>query len=152
MMTTSEFLARVADHAGIDNTMAGRVTRAVMAAVGSSLSPACSELVGEELPPMLAAALRAAEPNDYPAQPRIEALGHSPGRAHELIASVCRVLADKLSHEANDALHASVPHDLAQLLVPSSDEHLPEPAPHRDTIAEGRPGSSHPVTERRRGR
>ncbi len=90
----------------------------------------------------------------------------------ELIASVYRVLAEELSGEALQWLRSELPRRMADLLVPGaplverppqhgrnlatgrpggerplSDSHL---EPSHDTLAEGAPGSTHPVSGKRR--
>ena len=81
--------------------------------------------------------------------------GTASGPAREVVASVCKVLAEELSDDALELLHRALPGSLADLLVrPDAVELEDHPglAHRRDTLAEGRPGSHHPVTEARSDR
>lgn len=123
--------------------------RVVLFRIGSYLSPGHRELLLEELPPALRAAVGTRRDVSLPIEERILAPGITLGRAHELVASVFRVLEERLSGELIEALRTELPHELASMLVaPSSDADRDELVPGvRDTLAEGRPGSHHPVSE-----
>lgn len=121
--TTDDLCSHVAAHAGVSRALAEQATRAVLAGMGGTLTPAGRELVADELPTGLSAAVLAGDSLIAPIeQPLLEA-GVTAGQARELIASVCRVLVEELSGEAVDALRVGVPAALAALLVaPASDE------------------------------
>lgn len=115
-----QLASHVAMHAGVASPLAEHALRAVVSGIGGYLSPAFRQLVAEELPPELASALVSAVDEHRPLEDRVRVVGLTPGEIRELIASVCRVLAEELSDEAVRALTASLPGDIATLLVPSS--------------------------------
>lgn len=148
--TTDDLCSHVAAHAGVPIALAERATQAVLTGMGETLTPAACELVADELPAGLGAAILADGALATPIEAQLRALGVTAGQARELIASVCRVLVEELSSEAVDALRVGVPAALATLLVePVTDEPPPRPAPdwRRDTLAEGRPGSRRPLSD-----
>ena len=147
--TTDDLCSHVAAHAGVPIALAERVTREVLAGIGGTLTPAGRELVADELPAGLGAAILAGGSLTTPIEERVVALGVTPGQARELIASVCRVLIEELSGEAIDALRVGVPTALAALLVePMTDQPPPRALdPRRATLADGRPGSQHPLSD-----
>ena len=149
--TIEDFTSHVAAHAGVDGALAERVSRAVLAGIGGSLTPAGRQLVAEELPAGLGAALADCRPA-MSIEDAVRALGTTPGHARELIASVCRVLVEELSGQAVAVLRRAAPAGLAALLAEPEAGELPSPPapePRRDTLAGGRPGSHHPVSEAR---
>lgn len=148
-MTSNDFISHVADHAGAPADRAGRATRAVLAGIGSYLSASHRQLIADELPPALATALLADPGVGTPIAERVLAPGITAGRARELIASVCRVLAEELSAEAVRALRGCLPPDLAALLEPAARERTARIAPgaRRETLAAGHPGSRQPASE-----
>lgn len=148
--TTDDLCSHVAAHAGVPIALAEQATRAVLAGMGRTLTPAGRELVADELPAGLGAVVLAGGSLATPIEEQVLELGVTTGQARELIASVCRVLVEELSSEAVDTLRVGIPAALAALLVaPVSDEPPPRPAPggRRDTLAEGRPGSHHPLSD-----
>jgi uncharacterized protein (DUF2267 family) len=150
--TTDELCSHVAAHAGVSIALAERATRTVLAGIGGTLTPAGRELVADELPAGLGAAILAGGSLAAPIEDHVVALGVTLGQARELIASVCRVLVEELSGEAVDALRVGVPTALAAWLVePVTDEPPPRRAldPRHDTLADGRPGSQRPLSEGR---
>ena len=146
-----ELISHIAAHAGASTDVTRRATAAVLAGLGAHLSAAGRQLVAEELPPELAAALLAGDRLATPIDERVLAPGITAGRARELIASVLRVLAEELSAEAVAALRGAAPPELAPLLEPPPREARPATAAsaRRETLATGRPGSQHPVSEAR---
>src|SRR5262249_15228069 len=83
-----------------------------------------------------------------PLEERLLEAGITSGRAHELVASGCRVLAEELSTEALTAVRAAVPPSLAGLLTtPAQDLSPPSPGarPHA-TPADRAPGGRAAVT------
>jgi hypothetical protein len=151
--TTDDLCAHVAAHAGVPIALAERATQEVLAGIGGTLTPAGRELVADELPAGLGSAILAGDSLTTPIEDtivdHIVALGVTLGQARELIASVCRVLIEELSGEAVDALRVGVPTALAALLVePATDEPPPRQAldPRHATLADGRPGSQHPLS------
>jgi uncharacterized protein (DUF2267 family) len=161
--STETFIAHVAAHGGIPPERAEVVTRSVLARIGTSLTPEHRRKIADELPPALGAALMA---------PEVMVDDAMTVHQRELIAAVYRVLAEELSREAIEWLHAELPRRMAEQLVAGaapvaepplhgrnlatgsagSDRPVSETNPHasRDTLAEGRPGSKRPISERRR--
>lgn len=94
---------------------------------------------------MLASALESEPGERRPLEDRVQLTGMTPGRARELVASVCRVLAEELSKEAVGALRSSLPQRIADWFAPPAPaiEHhassihrqsnsVAEPNPHGD--------------------
>jgi len=150
--TTDDFISHVAAHAGVSAGLAERVIRVVLTGIGGYLSAAERQLVADELPAALGVAVLTGSTLATPIEERVLAFDPSIGHARELIASVCRVLVEELSTEALAAIRAAVPVALASLLAaPTTSEAPLQTAPEhpRDTLAGGRPGSHHPVSDAR---
>jgi uncharacterized protein (DUF2267 family) len=146
--TTHSFVTHVAAHSGLPPDAADRVARMVISGIGTYLPAAHAQLAADELPPELGAALIAGDGLAVPIEERIVALGQTVGRARELIASVCRVLAEQLSIEAIAAIRRALPPDLAALVVsPALEHHEISAEPAATTLATGRPGSRHPISD-----
>ena len=150
-MSTDAFISHVAGHSGIPMVQAETVTRTVLSSLGAWLTPAMRAYVADELPAPLGAALLDTKGVAVPVEERLLQPGITAGRAHELVASVCRVLAEELSTEALCALRAATPHAIASLLSTSGPEIVTYThAPRRyQTVASGRPGSGRPISEGR---
>ena len=141
LLRIDQLASHVAAHAGVSTPLADYALRAVLAGIGGFLSPAFRQLVSEELPPALGTALSSAIGDRRPIEERLQLAGMSPGQTRELIASVCRVLAEELSDEAVGALRASLPASIALLFVPASTDLLHETTIHRqaDSVADTNP-------------
>lgn len=150
-MNADTFIAHVAGHAGVSIEHAEHATRIVLSGLGSYLSPAIRQFVAEELPLPLGEALQEVSGVAIPLEERVLDAARTAGRARELVASVCRVLAEELSTEALTAVRGAAPPSLAGLLAtPSADLATRPPEPRRNpTLATGRPGSRHPISESR---
>lgn len=148
-MSADTFITHVADHAGVSIERAERVTRVVLSGLGSYLTSAIRQFVADELPAPLGLVLREISGVAVPLEERVLEAGITAGRARELVASVCRVLAEELSTDALIALRAGVPPSLAELLAtPAHGLVTRPPDPRRNaTLATGRPGSCHPISE-----
>jgi len=120
--SSGDFVAHVAARAGVDIVHAERAARAVLSGLGPYLSGRSLRLVSSELPPLLSAELLAGESRAESIEERLIGPGTSLAHAHELVASVCRVLTETLSAEALAAIVACLPSELARLLVPSGPE------------------------------
>lgn len=156
-MTTDDFTSHVVAHSGVATGFAARVTRVVLAGIGGYLSRGARQLVADELPPALGAIVLAGSDLAKPIEEQVLALGPDSGpdsgpnlgHARELTASVCRVLVEELSTDALGAIRAAVPSTLAALLEDASTSVAPPhiaPGYPRDTLADGHPGSHHPVS------
>lgn len=143
------FVDHVAAHAGISRDAAERVTRKALAGIGARLSPAVRSFVAEELPPDLQEALLVGDDVAVPLEEAVR-VWHMPAAiAHELIASVGRVLGEALSDDAL-GLIAEISGELAQIVQRAAPAYAGGAAPARhETLATGRPGSHHPVSEAR---
>ena len=146
-MTSEDFVAHIAGHAGISVDQARTAASVVLSALGGYLSEAHRAAIATELPPELGNALLEPAGAALPVEERLLAPGMTVAHARELVASVCHVLGEELSNDALDWLRRAVPAELSgQLAAPareaSSDELV---AGMRDTLARGRPGSHHPI-------
>ena len=141
MITSAhEFVRGVHAHAGGDEQQVACVVPIVLSAIGPYLGPAERGLLAEELPAPLDTVVARSTDLATPVEERVVAIGVKVGRARELIASVCRILADNLSTEALDVLARSLPPDLAALFAPGSTGARQHPKRSSTTLAEGRAG------------
>jgi uncharacterized protein (DUF2267 family) len=152
--STTSFVDHVAAHAGISAPHAGIVAGQVLSVLSAHLSRPVRELLREELPAELARGLRDDDDHDsstLPLEERVLEAEMTAGHARELVASVCHVLADELSSVALDAVRREVPAEVATLLEPSAAEPTQVATEPRKnaTLASGRPGSEHPLSEAR---
>jgi uncharacterized protein (DUF2267 family) len=136
-----QLASHVAAHAGVSTPLADYALRTVLAGIGGYLSPPFRQLIADELPPALATALNSALGDKRAIEERVQLNGLSPVQRHELIASVCKVLAEELSNDAVSALRTSLPAGLAKLFVPSAPELHHDSALHRQSssVAESNP-------------
>ena len=145
----NSWVADIAAHAGTpDLDEARHVGETVMAALGA-LVPAAHARVIAELPPGLATAFRGAQVRTNPLDELVVPPGTASARAQELIASACAVVAARLSEPTLAWLRGELPPPVARLLVAPSRAvaHHEQVRVERHTLAEGRPGSSHPISE-----
>lgn len=151
MMSAETFLAHVAGQAGTSTEQAEHATRVVLSHLGSYLGTSTRRWIADELPGPFALALHEVSDVAVAIDERVREPGITAGRARELVASVCRVLAEELSTDALVALRAAVPAALAERLASPSQGLAVQPAePRRSaTLATGRPGSAHPISESR---
>jgi uncharacterized protein (DUF2267 family) len=123
-----DFASRVADHAGITADRAEIAVRAVISGIGAYMNPAGREFLSEELPPALSGALHPGGGLGLPLEEQVLTPGMTTGQARELVASVCRVLAETLSVEALGRLRTALPPSVAPLLF--APEVAPPPLRH----------------------
>lgn len=142
-------LSHVAGHAGIGRDEAERAALAVMSGIGAYLPDWARRLVAAELPSELGDALITGRSVALPLEELAIARGAPPHQAHELVAAVCHVLSEELSDDALVALQAALPAELARQLAPPASELTGPPAEQRGgtTLAAGRPGSAHPISD-----
>jgi uncharacterized protein (DUF2267 family) len=145
----NELVNHVSAHAGIGHDPTWRVTHTVMSAIGAYLSPATRELLADELGPAFGAAVRRGEASKgIPVEQHVLEPWMTLAGATELIACVCRVLAERLSDEVLAALRDELPAPLSARLVPSDPERSRREISHgQSTLAEGRPGSKRPLVQ-----
>jgi uncharacterized protein (DUF2267 family) len=150
------FLDRVVRRGGFRSPAeAGVAVRAVLTVLGEALRAADAEAVAAELPRELRDAIRARTPGaaltagDF--YDRVAAGEATPGGfAREHTGVVLGALAEELSRYALGRLAAGLPAGMAALLERRSIAPAPPPAHHahaRTTLASGRPGSQHPLSE-----
>jgi uncharacterized protein (DUF2267 family) len=157
-MTHEEFLSRVAEHTGLSGMEeAGGVVRTVLGVLGERLREPVLQALEEDLPAPLAASLRGGgERQDFSLaelHARVASRAQvRPGVAVEHTSVVCQVVAEALSAGALHKLREELPEPMGALFTPREPGepfeyiHLD---PSRGTLAEGRPGSSHPASEAR---
>jgi uncharacterized protein (DUF2267 family) len=135
--STEAFFEHVAGHAGVSLDRAEQVTRAVLARIGASLTPGRRQQIAEELPPAIASSLLE---HDAPV--------HDAFSVHhrEIVASVYHVLAEDLSNDALGWLRTELPERMAEMLVADASS-VTHTSTLGDTLATGRPGSKHPLSE-----
>lgn len=158
-MTHEEFLSRVTERAGLTDTEeAARTAHAVLEVVGERLGRKDLQVLTEDLPAPLSAMLwSGAHDQDFDLvdlYARVSSREHvRPGFAVEHTGVVCQVLAEALSPAALHRLHDNLPGPLGALFTPREHrerfEYVHLDPSHRTTLAEGRPGSQHPVSEAR---
>lgn len=137
-----------------DDFPATQALRNVLFALGARLTPDERKALGAELPASLDAALNAragasVAPGDFVASiANLEGVERC--RAVEYASGVCRALAETMSFDAIARLRRALP-DLAQLF--ERQPAAPPPSPHPrnpHSLAEGRPGSRHPLASAHR--
>ncbi|NMO20103.1 DUF2267 domain-containing protein [Pyxidicoccus fallax] len=155
-MTHDEFLSRVTERAGLSDTAeAARTARAVLGVVGERLGRWERRALAEDLPAPLTGMLEdGTSGQDFDLaelHARVACREHvRPGFAMEHTGIVCQVLAEALSEGTLHRLHERLPGPIAALFTPREHRerfeyiHLD---PGRGTLAEGRPGSRHPLSE-----
>jgi uncharacterized protein (DUF2267 family) len=154
-MTHEEILSHVAEHTGLTEEDAARTVRAVLEVLGERLSWPTLQALTEDLPAPLTSGPRGILPHqDFDlgefharvarrTQVRL-------GVAVEHSAVVCQVLAKALSPGTLHRLREALPEPMSALFTPREPEEPFEHVhldPSRRTLAEGRPGSQHPVSE-----
>ncbi len=155
-MTHDEFLSHVADRTGLPGLEAAeRTVRAVLETLGERLSWPLIQAVAEDLPAPLAASLRGVTPHqdfnlaEFHARVASRA-GVRPGLAVEHTGVVCQLVAEALTPGSLHRLREALPAPMSVLFTsrepdaPFEHVHLD---PSRRTLAEGRPGSQHPLSE-----
>jgi len=156
-MTPRGLVEEVAARAGFrDAEEAARAIRAVLGVLAERLSRSECEALAEALPDGFVEPLRR-EPLDadfqvedlYACVAREERV--TIGFAKEHIVSVCEVIAEALSDGALGRLERALPSSIAALFVrrAGASDLPPRTASRRGTLAEGRPGSTHPISEAR---
>jgi len=131
--------------------------RAVLTVLGEALSPGACGWVADEVPPALADLLRVRTHvrglTDADVYHRVAEREHAQlGFAREHTGVVLEALAAVLSPYARERLAGGLPSGMAVLLEPPAVVPAPTPvvrAREQTTLASGRPGSRHPLSEAR---
>ncbi|WNG59889.1 DUF2267 domain-containing protein [Archangium gephyra] len=157
-MTYDELLSHVAEHAGLPGRAeAERIVGAVLSVLGERLSWPVVQALAEDLPASLAASLRDVVPhqdfNLAELHARVAERMRVPlGQAVEHTGVVCQFLAQALSPGTLRRLREALPEPMSALFTsrePVEEFEFVHLAPGRGTLAEGRPGSHHPLSEAR---
>jgi uncharacterized protein (DUF2267 family) len=158
----AELVEEVRRRTGIAD--AGRADRAlvsVASVIGAALSEADADALAENLPSPLAERLRSGSggamlSDAHELYERVSSrAGTTPGLALEETQVILRLLAEIAQYEALQRARKHLPADVAALLWPRETPTEPPPreriaeAPRvvHETLASGRPGSRHPLSE-----
>lgn len=139
LLRIEQLASHVAAHAGVPMPLAEYSLRAVVTGMGAYLSPDSRRLIAEELPAPLVGAIESAIDDRRPIEDRVQLTGMSPSETRELIASVCRVLAEELSDDAVHILIASLPEKISTMFVRASADVQRASLHHRQTHSVGNP-------------
>jgi uncharacterized protein (DUF2267 family) len=160
-MTRDELLSQISEHTGLPGQQeAERTVRAVLGALSERLSWPAVQALAEDLPPPLSSSLRGGGPHqDFDLAELHSRVASREqvrlGFAVEHTAVVCQVLAEALSSGTLQRLRDALPEPIGALFTPREPgarfEHV-HLDPGRRTLAEGRPGSQHPLSEARSAR
>lgn len=160
-MEYEAFLARVSELGGLPKRdEAVRATAATLGVLGERLVAGEIRILMMDLPSQLSALLSRQAPHggefdvDTFYQRVAAREGTTPGQALEHAQVVCEVLAANLSEEHRHRLVAHLPDDWRELFQRRSRMGLRDRFHHEEryehnTLAEGRPGSRHPLSEAR---
>ncbi|WP_224365615.1 DUF2267 domain-containing protein [Hyalangium versicolor] len=157
-MTHDEFLSHVAERAGLPGLReAERTLHAVLGTISERLSWRAAQSLADDLPASLASSLRSGGAHqDFDLKELYARVARRDevrlGFAVERTAVVCQVIAEALSPAALRQLREALPEPMGELFTPREPEAHFEPvhrAPRGRTLAEGRPGSQHPLSEAR---
>jgi uncharacterized protein (DUF2267 family) len=154
-MDYEQFLDRVRLHSGLRNrSEAESAVCAVTEALGELLEHTHREEIAAHLPSPIAQMLRRHTPDleldEVAFLRRVASSVHRPEAfAIEQATSVLEALAEELEPEVRRALAAQLPDTMHRWLVPRTSS--PPPSVHHDPhghrLADGHPGSSHPISE-----
>jgi uncharacterized protein (DUF2267 family) len=155
--TKDALLDRLVQDGFADRAAADRAVHAVLRALGERLTEDEAKLFARRLPAELA---RVIEDRDYDRDFDAAELYHrvriyeraSPGVAREHVDVVLRALGDAVEPDALRRLARALPDDVARQLEPrelgAPPPHVPPShAPPLTTLARGRAGSRHPISE-----
>jgi uncharacterized protein (DUF2267 family) len=152
--TYSEMVEAVRERAGFDDdASAAAALEASLGAVGAVLPAELVHVVAEQLPHEAAMILwRDAQGGGESPEPEAvyervaEREGVALGFGMEHAQVVCELLTELLTGEAHDSVCSAMP-DLFRVHEPWPPPSRAPTAPGHRTLAEGRPGSAHPVSE-----
>jgi uncharacterized protein (DUF2267 family) len=155
MDTVLEHLAR---HGLADGDAARRAVRATLAVLGERLVDDEAMALTEVLPAELAPSIENSEyDSDFTTEELFERVRRrdatTPARAREAAEIVLTALGECLTHDLRRRIARGLPEHAAELLLGERElgapppHHLAPPAPRRTTLASGKPGSTHPLSE-----
>jgi len=156
-MTYQEFVNHVADRGGLSAKEAVLACRAALSALGGRLSFRAAEALAEDLPDELRDAVRAAEHGqEFGAGELYARVAEGErirvGIAVEHAAAVLETVSEAISEGTLHRLAQELPEQISRLLAPHPSIEGPERVHvdhRRRTLAEGRPGGCHPLSEGR---
>jgi uncharacterized protein (DUF2267 family) len=158
-MTHEELVDEVMGHAGLGSPAeAERAIRAVFEVLAERVSRSEAEALADELPATLAEPLRHGHyERDFDLDELYARVAFreavSPGFAMEHTLSTCQVVAQVVSARVLERLQRALPGAIASLFELRATASGPLPrqrvAAHRNTLAEGRPGSQRPLSDAR---
>jgi uncharacterized protein (DUF2267 family) len=156
-LSATELLENCMDQGIPDGAAARRALHATLATVASRLTEDESAALASALPAELARIVQQAEyDSDFDAPELYLRVGNltssSLGVAREQVDVVLRVIGQVLSEDVRRRISRALPEPIARVLEgPVLGEPPPHPttshAPRLSTLATGRPGSHHPVSE-----
>lgn len=142
----TQFAAHVALHAGVSLDEAKRAAILAVRRLAAWLDEGTRARAAAELPPLLADAIANPASAAQPLDEVVREPDMTSGEAHELVATVMGVLAEALTDDTRAVLAAALPPGIAALLVRRAQPVPPaHPAPRGSSLAQGRPGSGHPL-------
>jgi uncharacterized protein (DUF2267 family) len=160
---TSELLDRIVERGIPDRRRAGKALRATLTVLGQRLFDDEARALASSLPTELARVVEASEHDEldgdfgdaefYERVRRRER--SSSGAVHEDVDVVVRMLGELLDDDVRHRLARALPPRIGLRLLPADAEEPPRHdaprahAPPVDTLASGRPGSRHPLSEAR---
>ena len=157
-MTFEDLLFHTADRTGLPREQARQILILVVRVLGEGLRHSRAEALADDLPAELARPLRDAQhgpPFDLAELFRRVASRENVrvGFGVEHVKLVCRLLGEHFSPASRYQFQDSFPEEIAALFEPPEPgDHGEAPVhlhPERGTLAEGRPGSRHPLSEAR---
>jgi uncharacterized protein (DUF2267 family) len=158
-MTFEDLVFHTADRTGLPREQARHILILVVRVLGEGLRHSRAEALADDLPPELARAFR--EGPHGPPFDLAELFRRVASRENvrvgfgvEHVKLVCRLLGEHFSPASRYQFQESFPEEIAALFEPLTEpgDHGEVPVhlhPERGTLAEGRPGSRHPISEAR---
>jgi uncharacterized protein (DUF2267 family) len=155
-ITWSQLLQRVMDHGLPDHEIAVHAIRVTLHLLGQRLTDDEALSLAAALAPKLERIVDASEYDRQLDGPELyaratQALGASSGRAHEAVDVVVRELGTLVPSDLRRRLYHALPYGLADLLMSAQlgapAEYPPRGHAEPSTLASGRPGSRHPLSE-----
>lgn len=149
MAPLKEIVDRVVARSGLDQVTAGRACEVVVAEIGAGLED--RDAIAAHLPAGLREALGRRDPTSGLGADMVygrvgAALELPINRALEVTQVVCETLG-VLIPDARVVLVERLPAELGELFAPRPSTEKPPAHDHRNTLASGRAGSAHPVSE-----
>lgn len=159
-VSSETLLQRIAEKGLFDHDVAAKALRLTLSVVGQRLTDDEAAALASSLPNELARVVEASDHDEFTSDlgadelyDRVRRREKVPaGIAREHVNIVLQVLGSALEDDVRQRLVRGLPRELGQQLLPSSYGEPPPyatgaHAPPLNTLASGRPGSRHPVSE-----